>query len=298
MNPFNLFMLSVVIVSYNNANIISGCLESLSSDIGELRSQIIIIDNNSADSTVREIKRFSESNKNDNIKFEIIKNSKNEGFTKALNQGLSKIKNKYVVILNPDIIIIEGFFEKIFSFFEENPGVEVVAPQHTNQNGQVIPSCRNFPDYKTLLYEYFLLSYMFKKNERFNSWKMGYFDHKSQRQVKQPMGACLFTTKKLLDEIGLFDERFKMFFSDVDWCHRVTNAGYKIVFFPKAKIIHFAGHSIHQDRYRMIIQSHRDFYSYYTKYFNNKLINFLFWLLLKITIPVRFVIVFIRKILK
>ncbi|RKY86726.1 hypothetical protein DRQ09_05680 [candidate division KSB1 bacterium] len=127
---------------------------------------------------------------------------------------------------------------------------------------------------------------------------MGYFDHKTQREVQQPMGACLFTTKKVVDKVGFFDERFKMFFSDVDWCYRVHKAGYKIVFLPVAKVIHYQGHSINKNRFRMIIQSHRDFYLYYKKYFKNRIVNFLYMIILVITVPPRFLIVLIQKIFR
>jgi len=298
MNPFSLFMLSIVIVSYNSSHIISACLESIIADARDFELQVIIVDNKSTDNTVSEIEDFISDNIRDNIRFELIKNSTNLGFTKALNQGLSRVQKNYVIILNPDVILIKDFFKKMISFLNENQDTGIIAPQHSDKDGYILPSCRNFPDYKTLLYEFSLLSYIFKKSTTFNSWKMGYFDHKTQREVSQPMGACLVTTKDILGKIGDFDEDFTMFFSDVDWCYRVHKAALKIIFYPEARIIHFSGHSVKQRKYRMIVQSHKDFYLYYKKYYNNKIAHFLIWALLKLIIPIRFIIVFIQRLFK
>jgi len=297
-SPFDLFMVSVVIVTYNSESVISDCLKSVVNDLGNMDAGIIIVDNNSQDKTIHKIEQFSASLTKFSVEIKLIRNVRNEGFTKALNQGLSRVSYKYVLILNPDVIILKGFFREFISQFESDADVGIGAPQHLDEKGAVVPSCRNFPRYRTLFFEFLLLSYLFKKSSIFNEWKMGYFDHKSIKNVQQPMGACLFTSAEILEKTGLFDERFKMFFSDVDWCYRVDKAGYKIVFNPDAKIVHLGGHSIHQKRYRMIIQSHHDFYLYYKKYFNNPFMTSFVWLLLKITIPARFFIVFIKRLFK
>jgi hypothetical protein len=94
---------------------------------------------------------------------------------------------------------------------------------------------------------------------------MGDFDHRQTRSVDQPMGACLLLRREAIGQTGLMDERFKMFFNDVDLCRRLRAAGWDVVFFPDARVIHDAGSHVRRNRYRMILTSHKDCLRYFRK---------------------------------
>lgn len=257
---------SVIIVTFNNQDEIGPCLESLLIELGNSRFQIIVIDNHSGDST-RSISRGVWQEKCPQVgEFELHANDTNEGFTKALNQGLKKSKGKCVLALNPDTEVQPGSVGHLRKVLEQEKNVGIVAPQLRNPDGSVQASCRRFPGYRDVLFETLGLSYLFGKSRFFNHWKMGEFDHQNRRSVDQPQGACLMFKRQLLDRLGYWDETFPMFFSDVDWCRRVKAAGYDIIFEPAARVIHRRGASIVKDRSRMIWSSHRSFYDYFLKY--------------------------------
>ncbi len=275
--------ISIIIPVYNNQDDIIDCLRSINQFPDEFDIEIIVIDNASADRTVylcRQIKGEL------SVYLRIIENRENTGYTKANNQGLSESRGEYVLFLNPDTRINEGFFKFGINYLKNNPATGVVAPQHVSEKNEILSTCREFPSYDSLFWEITGLSYMFKKSRVFNRWKMGYFDHNSEQVVDQPMGACLFTSKRTVDKTGYMDERFEMFFSDVDWCKKVYEAGLNIIFTPEIKIFHKMGSSVKRYPAEMIVKSHYGFYQYLSKYNGQwwkKPLNWLSWITLFLT---------------
>jgi len=261
--------ISIIIVTYNHQNEIVGCLQSLLTALSSFRAQVIIVDNFSHDQTVTNaqiIKHQFESQH----KFLIIKNKNNEGFTKAVNQGLTKSKGKYILNLNPDTELTPEIFPFLFNILRSNENCGIVSPQFLNTDGSIQPSCRRFPRHRDLLYSAIGLSRLFSKSKIFNYWQMGDFDFQTQQKVEQPQGAFLLTHHTVLEQVGFLDERFPMFFSDVDWCRRFIKKGWDILFVPDVKIIHHQGGSIFKNRLKMIWSSHRSFYFYFVKYYSGK----------------------------
>jgi len=250
--------LSVVIVTWNSRGYLSDCLESIRSQEGDLATEIIVVDNASSDGTpelVRE--RFPHAH--------LIINSDNLGYTRACNLGLQRASGRLVLILNPDTRLQPGSLGLMIDYLGDHPGVGVLGPQLLNPDGSIQPSCRRFPSYRLMLWEFTGLSRLFPEHPVFGAWRMGDFDHRETRPVDQPMGACLLLRREALDRVGLMDERFEMFFNDVDLCRRLTAAGWKIVFFPLARVVHDAGSHVRRVRYRMILTSHKDCLRYFRK---------------------------------
>jgi hypothetical protein len=128
-----------------------------------------------------------------------------------------------------------------------------------------------------------LLATIFPKSEFFSRWKMRYFDHNSLREVDQPMGAALLLKRKVLEAVGGLDERFIMFYNDVDFCKRISDAGFKIVFFPDAKVKHIEGISVYKDRSGMIKIWNKDCLRYFKKHNYNVFLYSLLFVGLKVT---------------
>lgn len=273
--------ISVVIVTFNNENEIADCLNSLAKELAGKNWQLTVIDNHSRDRTVEILQ--STFHKMTGCEAELICSLKNIGFTGALNQGLQQSRGEMLLILNPDTKLQSGSLEALKRALFNNPKTGVVAPQLLNADGSVQPSCRRFPQHRDVVFEIMGLSRVFKTSKLFNAWKMGDFDHQLQRSVEQPQGACLLFKREVLATVGLWDENFPMFFSDVDWCRRVKAAGFEIVFEPAAKVIHHKGVSVFQKRPEMIWSSHHSFYRYFIKHhpqrpLANVLIGGLLWL--------------------
>jgi len=264
-------VLSIVIVTFNNQREIRKCLESLSQLEDHFQIQLIIIDNNSSDKT-RSIIRTA---LNTFQHHQLMTNAENIGYTRAVNQGLKVCEGRYILTLNPDTEIAPGIFPALFNRFEQDESLGIVSPQFRNSDGSIQPSCRRFPRHRDVLYNTMFLNRIFPYSKEFNYWKMGDFDHKSDRFVEQPQGAFLLTHRDALYEIGFLDERFPMFFSDVDWCRRFIDAGWKIGFVSGASIIHHKGRSVSQKRISLIWSSHASFSKYFVKYYRGIAWSFL-----------------------
>lgn len=293
-----MFDISIIIVTFNSVDVITKCLSHIRNDIESLEVEIIIIDNHSEDKTLLEIKQFLSSNKSNPV-IKLIENKENLGYAKAVNQGLKIADGDFILLINPDVFIVNGFFRKSIQFLSEEKDTGLIAPQHISLNNDVISSCREFPNHLILLWDIIGLSKLFKKSRVFGRWRMGYFDFKSTKEVDQPMGACLFGKRDIINKIGFMDERFSMFFNDVDWCRRFKEKGYKIIFYPEIKVYHIVGHSVMQKRYAMIFYSHYGFFLYFLKYFKKwwqRLLNVFFGIILFIGVIVRIGILFIKNI--
>lgn len=275
---------SIIIVTYNSEKEIVNCINSLLPQLNDINGRIIIIDNNSADNTISLINDIKSKS------ISIIRNKENFGFTKANNQGIKHAKGDYILFLNPDTIVPNSAIRILLNEIKYNSDCGAIAPQLRYPDGKIQRSCRRFPRRRDILYESTGLSNIFNNSKILNYWKMGDFDHKSTSLVDQPAGAALLISKKIFDEIGLLDEQFPMFFSDVDLCKRIWDKGYNIQYTTNTYIIHKGGASVYRKRLKMIVSSHFSFWKYFNKYktklFDNFL-NILIGIFLLVLIPFR-----------
>ena len=238
-----------------------------------------------------------------NGNFIFFSNEKNEGFTKAVNQGIEIAGGAYIFILNPDTQLTEGSVGRLMKKISSDNTIGLVAPQLCFPNGGVQYSCRRFPTFWNVLTEMTRLSQIFHRSKLLNGWKMGDFDHKMERDVDQPAGAALMVKKDLLNGLGGLDERFPMFFSDVDLCKRIKDMGKKIVFCPDAVIIHKGGSTVLGRRPALIASSHLSLIRYFLKHHRgimDVIPNLLITFLLLIGIPFRIIgnLIFPRRQIK
>ena len=262
--------ISVIIVTWNSEDEIKSCIDSVISASKNISTEIIIIDNNSTDNT------FSFVNKTNFPKLLTIKNAENLGFTKAVNQGVKQAKGKYILLLNPDTILSETSITLMFQFLVANSDYGACAPLMKNPDGTVQYSVRNFPTYWRMFCEFSLLAYIFPKTRLFGSWKARYMDYSIEQDIEQPMAAAFMIRSDLLNKIDNMDERFKMFFNDVDLCRKVYDSGFKIRLLPSSVVIHEHGSSIKKDRANMIRVWNKDCAKYFEKHFGKGLL--LLWL--------------------
>jgi len=258
--------LSVIIVTWNSEKEIIVCLDSIIESVGSISYEIVIVDNNSFDNTLQLIQNFS---KKKFFQHKLISNKENSGFTKGCNTGIKESSGKNILLLNPDTKILDFAPERLLFKLNSDDKNAAIAPQLLNEDGTIQISCRTFPGYFDMFCELSLLSLLLPKSKTFARWKMNYFSHDEQVRVDQPMAAALMVKKSVLDEIDNLDERYFMFFNDVDLCRKIYDKGYKIIFYPNAKIIHQKGVSIYKNRVRMIKLWNEDCLSYFRKYHYN-----------------------------
>jgi len=270
---------SIIIVTWNNENEIEACIDSIRRNLAPLnkiKSEIIVIDNNSSDGTFEILQKLSFP------ALKIHRNRENTGFTSAVNQGIKQANGKNIFLLNPDTILKNGCLEILTGFLEKKSEYGACTPLLLNEDGTIQHSIRNFPNYWSMLCEFSLLAYLFPKSKVFGKWKMKYFDYTKDSDVCQPMAAALMMRKSVIDEIGLMDERFFMFFNDVDICKRTVDGGYKIRFLKEARAVHKKGTSIYKDIINMIRVWNKDCIRYFEK--NHKNAILLIWLRLNLKI--------------
>lgn len=256
---------TIVIVTYNSISDINNCLNSIYKFTpGTDTFEIIVIDNASEDDTAAAVRNYCKAKSN----ISLICNAENRGYTKANNQGIEASKGKFIFLLNPDIIFVESSIDILISRMKEIKA-DAIAPQLINPDWTVQPSCRTFPKYRDILFEFLQFSMIFRRNKFLSRWKMEYFGHDHEMEVEQPMAAALLIKTEVLKKIGNFDERFVMFFNDVDLCKKIYDSGFKIYFTAATKMIHLKGTSVYKDRKRMIKIWNVDCLSYFKKYYDN-----------------------------
>ena len=280
-------LVSIIIVTYNSENEIRDCINSILNSSRITNFEILIADNHSTDETVLIIENF------DSSKITLIKNNANLGYTKANNQCLKLAKGEYFLLLNPDTILQKNTLNILTDELRKDDILGAVASQLKYPDGKIQKSCRRFPRRRDIIYESLRLGIILKNSAEFNYWKMGDFSHEYDSPVEQPAGAAILLKRSVVDKIGLLDEQFPMFFSDVDFCRRIMDNGNSIKFISTTYITHLGGSSILRNRMRMIISSHSSFYKYFKKYRTSSIdsfLNFLTGILLVILIPVRVLI--------
>tara|TARA_Y100001980_G_C14501124_1_gene277074 strand:- start:21 stop:899 length:879 start_codon:yes stop_codon:yes gene_type:complete len=255
--------LSIIIVTFNSKDCIENCISSIKKNYKK-NYEIIIIDNNSSDNTIDLINRHV------NSKIKLIKNKRNNGFTKAVNQGFKICKGEYILNLNPDVEILDKSIEILIEKMNTNHSIGIISPQLVFPNGKIQYSCRRFPTHWNIFTELFFLNEFWPKSKLFNGWKMGDFNHKIEMSVDQTAGAAFIIKRELFDKLSGFDESFPMFFSDVDLCKRVKNLNLDIFYTIKSKMIHIGGNSIYKFKISSIITSSVSLIRFFFKHYNSK----------------------------
>lgn len=174
--------------------------------------------------------------------------------------------------------------QRLAQFLNQYPEFAAVAPQLLNPDGSIQPSCRRLPALADLIFQITGLALLFPTSF-LNRWKMPEFDHQSFREVQQPMASALLARREVFGKIGGLDERFFVFFGDVDFCRRLKEAGLRVVFFPEARFFHQRGSSTRHMGASFYFSSHFGFFRYLWKWANllQKLLLLLLWPLVFLT---------------
>jgi hypothetical protein len=231
--------LSIVIVSWNVKDILSDCLNSIVRHPVAFPYEIIVVDNASTDGTVGDIKKNYPM-------AHIIENSENQGFAKANNQGASLAEGEYLFFLNPDTILLDAAVNNLVDFMDRNPDIAMSGPRILNEDKTVQTSVRNFPSFRGAFYRYTILKYMGLFKSHFEKWHNRGFDYNKQADIEQLIGAAMLIRKNMFEQTGRFDERFFMYYEEVDLCRRLKDAGLRVVYYPGARLIHLGGKSAKQ----------------------------------------------------
>ncbi len=254
-------MIDVVIVNWNSGDYLQKCIQSIfSTDNRNFVNKVFIIDNNSEDLSLRQIKL--------NERITIIQNKQNRGFAKACNQGFKLSTAPYILLLNPDTQLFGNTLKDCVTFMEKKKDVDILGCQLLNDNGKIAPSCSRFPTASGIFRDATGLSKMlpsiFKPGIIMANW-----DHKTSRFVDQVMGACMFMRKSIFEKIGYFDEQFFVYYEEVDFSKRLSEIGGKSFFNSEIKAIHTGEGSTSSVKAFRLFLNLRSRLKYAKKHFNS-----------------------------
>ncbi len=221
--------LSIIIVSWNVRALLEKCLVSLFEHPLHDSFEVIVVDNASQDGSVRMVQE----------KFPQVKcmaNQENLGFSRANNMAYRESRGEYLLLLNPDACVHAGALDGMVSYLERHDGVGIVGGKLLNADGSLQPSVRTLPTF----WQQFFVNKLLGKDPELA------FDYTKQQEVDQVMGAFLVTRRSLVEHLGFLDERFFIWMEDVDFCKRVKEAGYKVIYLPSVVATHQRSSSFNQ----------------------------------------------------
>jgi GT2 family glycosyltransferase len=231
--------LSIIIVNFNVSHLLDICLESIHRTVQDKRYEIIVIDNASTDGSIEMLEEKYPT-------IVLVKNKRNEGFSKATNQGIRLAEGSYVLLLNPDTVVTPGSISQLIKFFDQYTDVGIVGPKLLNHDGTLQPSCRSFPNLINMAVFSFLGYEKIKKQSEVVPYLFECWDHSYSREVDFVIGAAIMTKKAVFETVGYLDEDLYFYGEEKEWSYRVRKAGFKIYFHPEAKIVHYGGQSSKQ----------------------------------------------------
>ena len=228
--------ISIIIVNWKVRPLLEKCLDSIIADTKDFVVEIFVVDNDSRDNT-------SEMVMAKYPQVIMIALSSNRGFATANNIALAQAQGKYIFLLNPDTKVEPNFFKIIINYLEMHTEVGILGPQILNSDHSLQPSVRRFPK---LLSQFLILLKMrnlYPNNRVFKDYFAQDFNYNQEQDVEQIMGAAMIITRSAFEKIGFLDERFFVWFEEVDYCRRAKDKGVIIRYLPTAQIIHHSGTS-------------------------------------------------------
>jgi GT2 family glycosyltransferase len=263
--------ISVIIVSWNGCALLRKCLKSIRESGGPLVREVVLIDNASSDGSADMVEEeFPEVT--------LIRSKENLGFARANNLGLKRASGSWLALVNSDVVVHPGCFERLASFLGEHGEVGLVGPKVFGRDGRLQRTCRRFPTIWNTLCRSFALDCVFPRWPLFSEREMRHSGQESESEVEVLSGCFWMARRKAMEKVGGLDERFFFYAEDMDWCKQVRDAGWKVVYVPEARATHFGGGSSANAPLRYSIELLRANLIYWKKHYG-RLGQALFYLL-------------------
>ncbi len=231
---------SIIVITYNTKELIQECLSALLKETSQINRQIIVVDNGSEDGT------FTELEKIPNI--EPIRIEKNIGFGAANNVGYQKASGRYIVLLNSDAFLHPGSMQKALSLMENNPEVGLGGARLVGKDGSWQPSARLFPSCLNTFLTLSGLAARFPHYRFFGRADRTWAPVDQATKTDWVPGAFCIIRRNALDSPSIFDERFFMYYEEVDLCYRIKEKRWKIYYWPEIVVTHLGGETCKKEK--------------------------------------------------
>lgn len=230
---------SIIIVNWNVRDLLRRCLRSVFEYTQGVSYEVFVVDNDSKDDSVEMIRR-------EFPKVDLIDNDENLGFARANNQAISRTVGDYVLLLNPDAELVDDGISNLVAAARKHPEAGVVGGKILNPDRTVQESVRRFPTLCSQALIMLKIHNFFPLIGCLRRYFARDFDPSCEQAVDQVMGSFFLIPRRAIEIVGVLDERFFIWFEEVDYCRRVQRAGMKILYTPEAQIIHHGGESFAQ----------------------------------------------------
>lgn len=223
----------IVIINWNAGELLSRCVKSvLQQGNKSFIGAVYVVDNYSSDDSVKMLAQDE--------KLYILQNNKNEGFAKACNQAFKKCTSEFVLLLNPDAILESSTLSDCIKFMQQHDEVDIMGCRLKDDAGHIAPSCARFPTPLRILNDATGLSKFFPKIFK-PATLMTDWDHAESRKVDQVMGAFMFLRRSVFEKTGYFDERFFVYFEELDFSKRLAEINGISFYNKEIAIVHSGG---------------------------------------------------------
>ncbi|CDM69529.1 family 2 glycosyl transferase [Clostridium bornimense] len=283
--------LSIVIVNYNTKDLLKQTIESVINNTKGIEYEIWVVDNSSKDGSVEMVQEEFKSVK-------LIASKENLGFPKGNNVAIKKAAGRYILLLNSDTKVIGDNLQNCVNYMDQHKEIGALGCKVELPDGTLDHACkRGFPTPEASLYYFLKLNKIMKNKKKYGAYTAEYLGEDEVGEVDALMGAFMMIPRTVIDKIGMLDEEFFMYGEDIDWCYRIKEAGYKIMYYPKEKIIHYKGSSSKKKKAKTTYEFHRAMILFYRKHYNDKY-NIFIKILVYIGIALRMILSMIKNLFK
>lgn len=221
----------IVIATFNCEGHLRRCLFSIYRNTKQIKFEVVVIDNGSADSTLKMLEQcFTE--------VKVVKNMENRGVANARNQGLTDYKARYVLFLDADTVVEPGAIDKMIEFADSNSKIGICGPKLVSPSGELQYTCRRFHNIFTPFLRRLTFLRIVGSSHHLRSFLMMDWDHETPRKVDHVIGACQLVRKEVIDNVGVLNRKMFYGWEDTDYCVRTKKAGFETWYYPYAKIVH------------------------------------------------------------
>ncbi|MCB8921855.1 MAG: glycosyltransferase family 2 protein [Ardenticatenaceae bacterium] len=250
--------LSIIIVNWNVRELLRACLQSIERGRGALDVEVIVVDSASSDDSVAMLQT-------DFPWVRLIACEENVGFPKGNNLGLAAANGRYLYLLNPDTEIVGDALSVMVGYMVQHPDVGVVGAQLLYADGRIQSSRRRFPTVMTGLFESTWLQPLAPRKLLRDYYAEDLPDDQTA-DVDWVMGASMLARREVVEQVGGMDEAYFMYSEELDWCRRIKDAGWRVVYLPQAQVIHHEGKSSEQAVTARHVNFNRAKLRYFRKY--------------------------------
>ena len=229
--------LSIVVVNYNTAGLLDTVFAAVEAATGALTVQTIVVDNASRDGSAAILRaRWPQ--------IELIENAVNVGFGRANNQALARARGRFLLLLNTDAFVEPGGIERSVRWLDAHPRCGLLGARLVSRDGSLQPSCRYFPTPWNEFLSRTGLDRVLRGARLVDD--LGW-DHRSACECDWVPGCYYLLRKSVVDEVGLFDPRYFLYYEEVDHCRALRAAGWQVMYYPDTTVVHIGGESARSD---------------------------------------------------